>query len=151
MTLWLLPLVPIIAGAFIATLGDRSRLSLGIMAVATLAATLVLALLGVSQDWTATLVWTDGIRLSAAFVPVSAAVAIMVPTVAIAVVFHATQNENKTGLARLIGLMILFTGGMELVVVANDLLTLLIGWELIGACSWALISHKWRQIGRAHV
>ncbi|MGR3528750.1 MAG: NADH-quinone oxidoreductase subunit 5 family protein [Sulfitobacter sp.] len=146
MTLWLLPLVPIIAGAFIATLGDRSRLLLGIMAVATLAATLVLALLGVSQDWTATLVWTDAIRLSAAFVPVSAAVAIMVPTVAIAVVFHATQNESKTGLARLIGLMILFTGGMELVVVANDLLTLLIGWELIGACSWALISHKWRQI-----
>ena len=146
MTLWLLPLVPIIAGAFIATLGDRSRLSLGIMSVATLAVTLVLALLGVSQDWTATLVWTDAIRLSAAFVPVSAAVAIMVPTVAIAVVFHATQNESKTGLARLIGLMILFTGGMELVVVANDLLTLLIGWELIGACSWALISHKWRQI-----
>ena len=146
MMLWLLPLVPILAGAIIATLGDRSRLLLGIMTVATLGTTLLLALLGVSQDWTATLVWTDVIRLSAAFVPVSAAVAIMVPTVALAVVFHATQNESKSGLARLIGLMILFTGGMELVVVANDLLTLLIGWELIGACSWALISHKWRKL-----
>ena len=57
MMLWLLPLVPILAGAIIATLGDRSRLSLGIMTVATLGTTLLLALLGVSQDWTATLVW----------------------------------------------------------------------------------------------
>ena len=146
MTLWLLPFLPIVAGAIIAAMGDRSRGWLGFWAVAVLGATFGVALLAVVQDWTASLIWTDGIRLSAAFTPISAAVALMVPAVALAVVLHATQHEKAQGLGRLTGIMILFTGGMELVVVANDLLTLLIGWELIGACSWALISHKWRDI-----
>ncbi len=146
MTLWLLPLLPIVAGVIIAAIGDRSRGWLGFLAVAMLGATFGIALLAVTQDWTASLIWTDAIRLSAAFTPISAAVALMVPAVALAVVFHATQHERAQGLGRLTGIMILFTGGMELVVVASDLLTLLIGWELIGACSWALISHKWRDI-----
>ncbi len=146
MTLWLLPLLPILAGAIIAAMGDRSRGWLGGLAVAVLGGTFVVALAAVTQDWTARLIWSDAIRLSAAFTPISAAVALMVPAVAFAVVLHATQHEKAHGLGRLTGIMILFTGGMELVVVANDLLTLLIGWELIGACSWALISHKWRDI-----
>jgi len=146
MTLWLLPLLPIVAGMVVAAMGDRSRGWLGFLAVAVLGGTFGIALLAVTQDWTASLIWTDAIRLSAAFTPISAAVALMVPAVALAVVLHATQHEKAHGLGRLTGIMILFTGGMELVVVANDLLTLLIGWELIGACSWALISHKWRDI-----
>ena len=146
MTLWLVPLLPIIAGAIIAAMGDRPRAWLGTISVAVLGGTLILALLAATQDWTATLAWSDTIRLSAALPPISTAMAVMVPVVALAVTFHATQHEHERGIGRLIGLMILFTGGMELVVVADDLLTLLIGWELIGACSWALISHKWREI-----
>ncbi len=144
--LWLVPLFPIITGSVIATAGDRSRVWLGIIATLTIGATLGLTILAAAQDWTATLMWSDAIRLSAALTPLSAAIALMVPTVALAVVFHATQHEATQGLGRLTGLMILFTGGMQLVVVADDLLTLLIGWEFIGACSWALIAHKWRDI-----
>jgi NADH:ubiquinone oxidoreductase subunit 5 (subunit L)/multisubunit Na+/H+ antiporter MnhA subunit len=146
MTLWLLPLLPIVAGAIIAAMGDRPRTWLSALSVAILGGALILALLAVTQDWSATLAWSATIRLSAALTPISAAVAVMVPVIALAVTFHATRHEDKQGIGRLTGLMILFTGGMELVVVANDLLTLLIGWELIGACSWALISHKWRDI-----
>ncbi|SFF13235.1 NADH:ubiquinone oxidoreductase subunit 5 (chain L)/Multisubunit Na+/H+ antiporter, MnhA subunit [Sulfitobacter brevis] len=150
MTLWLLPLLPFIAGITIATMGDRSRAWLGTLAIVVLGATLTLALLAAAQGWSATLIWSDTIRLSAEFMPISAAVAVMVPAVALAVTFHATQHEETRGLGRLTGLLIVFTGAMELVVVANDLLTLLIGWELIGACSWALISHKWREIENTH-
>jgi NADH-quinone oxidoreductase subunit L len=146
MTLWLLPLLPILSGVLIAVMGDRSRGWLGGLAVAVLGGTFVLALAAVTQDWTAYLIWSDALRLTASLTPISAAVALMVPAIALAVVLHATQHEQARGLGRLIGIMILFTGGMELVVVADDLLTLLIGWELIGACSWALISHKWRDI-----
>ena len=32
---------------------------------------------------------------------------------------------------------------MTLVVVADDLWVLLVGWELMGACSYFLISHHW--------
>lgn len=146
MTLWLLPLLPIVAGAIIVVMGDRPRRWLGTTAIAVLGGTVVLALLATTWDWTAMLAWSDTIRLSAALTPISAAVAVMVPVIALAVTFHATQHEAEKGIGRLTGLMILFTGGMELVVVANDLLVLLIGWELIGACSWALISHEWSEI-----
>jgi NADH-quinone oxidoreductase subunit L len=40
-------------------------------------------------------------------------------------------------------LVSLFTGAMTLVVVADDLWALLVGWELMGACSYFLISHHW--------
>jgi NADH-quinone oxidoreductase subunit L len=40
-------------------------------------------------------------------------------------------------------LISIFTGAMTLVVTADDLWVLLIGWELMGACSYFLISHHW--------
>ncbi|GAB2736052.1 NADH-quinone oxidoreductase subunit 5 family protein [Nocardioides pakistanensis] len=40
-------------------------------------------------------------------------------------------------------LISIFTGAMTTVVVADDLWVLLIGWELMGACSYFLISHHW--------
>ncbi len=40
-------------------------------------------------------------------------------------------------------LVSLFTGAMTIVVMADDLWMLLVGWELMGACSYFLISHHW--------
>jgi NADH-quinone oxidoreductase subunit L len=40
-------------------------------------------------------------------------------------------------------LVSIFTGAMTMVVTADDLWVLLIGWELMGACSYFLISHHW--------
>ncbi len=40
-------------------------------------------------------------------------------------------------------LVSVFTGSMAVVVTADDLWVLLIGWELMGACSYFLISHHW--------
>jgi NADH-quinone oxidoreductase subunit L len=40
-------------------------------------------------------------------------------------------------------LVSVFTGAMTLVVTSDDLWALLIGWELMGACSYFLISHHW--------
>ncbi|CAN5290232.1 hypothetical protein BH18ACT9_BH18ACT9_08040 [soil metagenome] len=40
-------------------------------------------------------------------------------------------------------LVAVFTGAMSTVVVADDLWMLLVGWELMGACSYFLISHHW--------
>jgi NADH-quinone oxidoreductase subunit L len=40
-------------------------------------------------------------------------------------------------------LVSIFTGSMSLVVMADDLWALLVGWELMGACSYFLISHHW--------
>jgi NADH-quinone oxidoreductase subunit L len=40
-------------------------------------------------------------------------------------------------------LVSIFTGAMTLVVTADDLWVLLVGWELMGACSYFLIAHHW--------
>jgi NADH-quinone oxidoreductase subunit L len=40
-------------------------------------------------------------------------------------------------------LVSIFTGAMLTVVMADDLWVLLIGWELMGACSYFLIAHHW--------
>ena len=40
-------------------------------------------------------------------------------------------------------LVSLFTGAMATVVTADDLWVLLVGWELMGACSYFLIAHHW--------
>ena len=144
--LWSVPLIPIIAGALLAAAPTRSRWALSWAAGLILASALILAVLAVAGGWTAQLTWSGRIALTAALTPLSSVVVMMVPLVALPVVLHAAGHESGAGLTRLVGLLVVFTGGMELVVVADDLLTVLIGWEVIGACSWALISHKWRDI-----
>jgi NADH-quinone oxidoreductase subunit L len=42
-------------------------------------------------------------------------------------------------------LLSLFTAAMLNVVVANDLFQLLLGWELVGICSYALVGHWWED------
>jgi NADH-quinone oxidoreductase subunit L len=39
----------------------------------------------------------------------------------------------------------LFTGSMLNLVIANNLLQLLVGWELVGICSYLLIGHFWEE------
>jgi NADH-quinone oxidoreductase subunit L len=39
----------------------------------------------------------------------------------------------------------LFTSAMLLVVLANDLFELLVGWEIMGVCSYLLIGHWWEE------
>ena len=41
----------------------------------------------------------------------------------------------------------LFTAAMLLVVFADDLFVLLVGWEVMGVCSYFLIGHHWEQEG----
>ena len=39
----------------------------------------------------------------------------------------------------------LFTGSMLTLVIANNLIQLLVGWELVGICSYLLIGHFWEE------
>lgn len=50
--------------------------------------------------------------------------------------------------ARFYGLMLLFSGSMLVTVTAVSLPVLLIGWEIMGAVSWALIGFWWREPAR---
>ena len=143
--LWLAALIPMLCGLLLAGWRPRRRTTLAAMALlALLAAAACLwnasVHAGAAQwRWSATLV------LQAGLTPLSLTVAATVFCIAVPVLIYAALRESTSGLARLIGLLLAFTGAMELLVLAADLLTLLIGWELVGACSWALIAHEWRE------
>lgn len=144
--LFSLAIVPILAAGAVTLAGARSRAWLGTMAGGGMGLTLLLAVLAAAGGWTGGMDWSENLRLTAGLTPMAATVAILVPVVALPVMLYAAGHESDTGLTRLIALLLLFVGGMELLVVASDLLTLLIGWEIVGACSWALIGHDWRDM-----
>ncbi len=140
--IWALAYLPVLAGLAIWASGG-SRIRLGASGAVT--AMVVLGLAVGLGGATGRHGWSEAFTLHAALPPLAQAVAVTVPAILLAVTLFAAAHEAARGLPRLIGLMLIFTGGMELVVIAADLVTLLIGWEIVGACSWALIGHKWRE------
>lgn len=143
--LWLLALVPILGGVVLFAMRSGNRYWLGGAAASVLAATVIITIAAAIGHWTGTLAWGGGLELQVALTPLSAVVAILVPAITLAVVIYASAHEEQVGLLRLVAWLVVFAGAMELLVIAADLLTLLIGWELVGACSWGLIGHKWRE------
>ena len=146
MSLWALPLLPLLAGLAVAAFGPGRRGALASIAGAVLAATLALAAAAVAGGWTASLAWSDALTLTARLVPISAAMAVLVPLVALPVdrPRRAPRGGGRGSRAWWAGSSS-SRGGMLVVVIADDLLTVLIGWEVIGAASWALIAQDWRD------
>lgn len=144
--LWWVALVPILLAPAVYAAGAAGRrLPLALAAAAAMAATLALAAGAAAGGWTATYTWSDLLVLRAGLDPIAALVALLVPAVALPIVVYAAFHEAEEGLSRLVALLVFFAGSMELLVIAADLLTLLVGWELVGASSWALIAHEWRE------
>ncbi|HEV2636119.1 MAG TPA: NADH-quinone oxidoreductase subunit L [Actinocrinis sp.] len=76
----------------------------------------------------------------------SAVVAILVTFVASCVqVYSLTYMKDDRRYATYAGLIALFTSAMLLVVFSVDLVVLLVGWEIMGACSYFLIGHYWEK------
>ncbi|MGQ7245573.1 NADH-quinone oxidoreductase subunit 5 family protein [Salinicola sp. V024] len=165
--LWSIPLLPLLAAPVMYWLGKHGfgkhwfgkhsgRPLLSLAGVGVAIVTLMLAVLAVLGDWSGAYRWSSQIVLLIGVTPVSAVFAIVVPLIAALIVLYSTSHESEpggdgatTGQApvRLIALLTAFVGAMELLVLAEDLVTLLIAWELVGACSWALIAHEWQKAG----
>lgn len=142
--LWLVPLLPMVAGpALWWSLRQRGRGFLGTAAAAVMAVTTALAVWAAVARPGAASGWGAGLELRLSVDDPAAVMMILVPLVALVVVAYAAAHEDERGLARLVGTLVTFTGAMELLVVAGDVLSLLVAWELVGACSWALIAQRW--------
>src|SRR5262249_34828494 len=84
---------------------------------------------------------TIGVRLD----PVALLVAVAVGTVALAVqVYSVAYLADDDRYGPYAAQVSLFTAAMLLVVVAGDLVELLVGWEVMGICSYLLIGHDRR-------
>ena len=146
----LAPLLPCLGGALMWWRGARwSRATLACWAVGWMAATLAVVVVAVGAGSSVRYRWAAGLDVTLVTGGASSVVAVMVPGVALVVVAYAAFHEESTGLARLLGVIVVFVGAMEALVLADDLLMLIVAWELVGACSWVLIGHRWRDADNA--
>jgi len=144
MILFALVAMPLLAGLVTWVVGDR-RLGVGsAVAIGGVAGTLIVAIAAALEQPTHGLDWGGGLSLTFEVDPIARGPLVLVPLVALAVVVYASSYGESQGRARLLGLLSIFVGVMELLLIAGDLLTLIMGWELVGLVSWALIAHHWR-------
>lgn len=93
---------------------------------------------------------TGGLAFDIAFrlEPMTALMAALVTGVALAVqVYSSGYLRADPRYPRYVAFVSLFTAAMLLVVAADDLLVLLVGWEMMGICSYLLIGHEYRRAG----
>src|SRR5690606_34121388 len=87
------------------------------------------------------LVVTYAVRVDPAAGMVAVAVAVVALAVQIYSVAYLADDDRYPSYAAQVSL---FTAAMLLVVVAGDLIVLLVGWEVMGICSYLLIAHDRR-------
>jgi NADH-quinone oxidoreductase subunit L len=75
--------------------------------------------------------------LAAVLLMLATTVAFLVQVYSLGYLAHDPRYPSYTTLVSV------FTGAMTTVVLADDLWMLLVGWELMGACSYFLIAHHW--------
>ncbi|MFI7463633.1 proton-conducting transporter membrane subunit [Nonomuraea sp. NPDC049646] len=139
-SLWLLPALPAAAGALLIPVRRAApALSVG-LSVGTAALTLGLAghAAATRPSVTARLILGEGLAVDG----LSAVMVVTVAAVGLAVLVFAAA-EQRSG--RFHGLMLIFLGAMLATVTATDLVLLLMGWEVMGAMSYALIGYRWRD------
>ena len=155
---WLIPVLPALAFPLIVFLGKRmpgKGAEIGIVAVAVsfLMSLIVMAHFvanGNARPEEAGFTWFDlgGFSLQVSmFVDGLTAVMFCVVTfVSLCVQIYSTayMHEDRRYTWYFAALS-LFTASMLNLVIANDLIQLLVGWELVGICSYLLVGHWWED------
>lgn len=142
----LLVLVPLAGAGAVLAARRRSPGTVAALALAPTAAALVLGTAAAAVQPTTTWRWGGQLEVGLAVEGLARVMVVLVPAVALPVLAYAAGNRrDDPGLPRLLALLVAFVGAMLALVAAADLLTLLVAWELVGACSWALIGHDWRD------
>ncbi|MGW0825368.1 proton-conducting transporter transmembrane domain-containing protein [Streptomyces sp. NPDC002845] len=147
--LWALVALPLAAGAGLVVVGRAADRAAPVVAVTAAVAGLVLACLLAFDHATAEAPLLAGPPFRFQVDGLSGLLVVTVTAVTAAVVaFSVWDIGPGEARARFFGLMLLFSGSMLATVTAANLLVLLMGWEVMGATSWALIGYWWRDPDR---
>ncbi len=147
---WLLPALPLLAA--VVGMVRLPRRAVAVVAVAGTAAATLLAVplavltagLGRHGETRHLLAPTGGVGVTAGTLVdgLAGVVALMVCLVALAVqVYSVAYMHDDTRYGGYAAEVSLFTAAMMTVVLAADLIVLLVGWEVMGLCSYLLIGH----------
>jgi NADH-quinone oxidoreductase subunit L len=154
---WLVPALPLAAWAVILLVGKRlpdGGAPVGILAVAigcVISLTILFGVIGGADPYHAAVEWAPfgpglEIPLGMTVDGLAAVLLAMVTTVSLFIqlysVFYMRGDERYT---MFFAKLSLFTAGMLIVVLADNLILLLVGWEIMGVCSYFLIGHWWED------
>jgi NADH-quinone oxidoreductase subunit L len=153
---FLIPLLPFAATALIVTLGKRTPgkgAPIGILAVAAglvLSAGAFLETLGGHEAVEHSVRWAVfgpvDFELGIAVDQLSAMMFVVVCFVSMLVQIYSTSYmHGDVRYTWYFAALNLFTGSMLTLVAANNTLQLLVGWELVGVCSYLLIGHWFEE------
>ncbi|MBI4493777.1 MAG: NADH-quinone oxidoreductase subunit L, partial [Chloroflexi bacterium] len=152
---WIIPLAPALAFATIGLVTLRWRnlssfITIGAIGLGFLLSIGILFDVGAGNRWAAALPWlnigsSEPISLGFQVDPLTAVMLVVVTTVSLLVqIYSRGYMHGDPGFSRYYAFMALFTMSMLGLVLAANLLTLFIFWELVGLCSYLLIGF-WYQ------
>jgi NADH-quinone oxidoreductase subunit L len=153
---WVIALLPFVAAALTLFFGKRTPGQGAVYGIAALGAGFVMALAvlwhfvtgGGSQEAHADWFTIGPLELEVGqYVDGLTAVMLVVVT-AVSLAVHVYSLGYMQGDVRFTWFYVvlsLFTGAMLTVVIANNLLLLLVGWEIMGVCSYLLIGHWYEE------
>jgi NADH-quinone oxidoreductase subunit L len=136
--LWLLPALPAAVGGLLLIVRRAART----VSIAAAVITLALAVYAAVTRPVASARLFSGVGEGLAVDGLSAVMVVTVAVAGLAVLVFAAGELRE---ARFHGLMLIFVAAMLVTVTAADLVLLLMGWEVMGAMSYALIGYWWQD------
>lgn len=154
--LWLVFLLPAavgagLAGGGISRVGVLERWAAPAAVLSAAGSAMVAVVLAAVRPRTA-VAFLPGLPFGIGVDGLSAVMTVTVAGVSLLVLGYAAADlgrDRHQARGRFFGFMLLFTAGMQLTVTATTTVALLIGWELMGATSYALIGFWWPAPRRA--
>ncbi|MDG7007584.1 MAG: NADH-quinone oxidoreductase subunit L [Nitrososphaerota archaeon] len=92
--------------------------------------------------------WISGVNLTFGVLtdPYTAVLTSVVAWICFLIVLYSLEYmKDDGGHNRYFFFITLFIGSMQLIVLSDNLLSLFVGWEMVGLCSYALIGHYWKD------
>jgi NADH-quinone oxidoreductase subunit L len=150
---WLVWVLPLIASLFVPLIGKYSDKARNYFVVATAAVTAALALslvpsvfFGSGAATGTTISWIAGIDAGVFIDPLAVLFTVLVAFFGLIIAIYSLgYMKGEEGLTRYNYLLLLFIGSMIGLVVSDNLIQLFIFWEMVGLCSYSLISFWYKR------
>jgi NADH-quinone oxidoreductase subunit L len=153
---WLIPVVPFVSFLVIVLVGRRMPMrgaEIGVLAVGisfVMSILVFLDFVGDAETVEKSVTWfsLESFRLELGMNVdgLAAMMFVVVTTVSLLVhVYSLGYMAHEPRFTWYFAALSLFTGSMLNLVIANNLIQLLVGWELVGICSYLLIGHWWEE------
>jgi NADH-quinone oxidoreductase subunit L len=151
---WLVWVIPLFTSLLVPVIGKYSEKARNGFVVAIAAVTAALAFSLVPAVWegegtaitTTGLDWLPGITAGVYIDPLSVLFTCLIGFFALIIaVYSIGYMKGENGLTRYYYLILLFIGSMIGLVLADNMLQMFIFWEMVGLCSYALISFWYKK------